>query len=60
MGILGEKQISEILGLFFTNLKSTDIIMCHVLGWPKSSFGFFHKMVQKNLNKLFGQPNIIC
>ena len=60
MGILREKQISEILGLFFTNLKSIDIIMRHVLGWRKSSFGFFHKMVQKNPNKLFGQPNIIC
>lgn len=34
--------------------------MCHVLGWPKISFGFFDKMVQKNLNKLFSQPNIIA
>ena len=23
---------------------------------PKGLFGFFHKMVQKNSNKLFGQP----
>ena len=60
MGILGDKQISEILGLFFTNLKSISIIMCHALGWPKILFGFFDKMVQKNLNKLFGQPSIIC
>ena len=28
----------------------------HILGWPKRSFQFFHKMVQKNSNKLFGQP----
>ena len=28
-----------------------------LLGWPKSSFGFFHKMLWKNLNELFGQPN---
>ena len=27
-----------------------------VWGWPKSLFRFFHEMVQKNLNKLFGQP----
>ena len=31
-----------------------------VLGWPKSLFGVFHKILQKNPNKLFGQPNIIC
>ena len=24
----------------------------------KNSFRVFHKMVQKNMNKLFGQPNI--
>ena len=29
----------------------------HVLGWPKSSFRFFHKMLQKNPNESFGQPN---
>ena len=27
------------------------------IGWPKSLFGFFHKMLQKNPNDLFGQPN---
>ena len=26
-----------------------------ILGWPKSSFGFVHKMVWKNLNELFSQ-----
>ena len=30
-----------------------------VLGWPKTLFRFFHKILQKNLNKLSGQPNII-
>ena len=25
----------------------------------KSSFGFFHTILQKNPNELFGQPNII-
>ena len=28
------------------------------LGCPKSLFKFFHKMLQENLNELFGQPNI--
>ena len=27
------------------------------MDWPKSLFGFFHKMLQKNPNELFGQPN---
>ena len=30
-----------------------------VLGWPKSSLGFFHKMLQENPNELFGQYNTI-
>ena len=29
----------------------------YVLGWPKSSFRFFHKMLQTNPNELFGQLN---
>ena len=29
------------------------------LSWPKSLFGFFRKMVQKNPNKLFDQTNIM-
>ena len=32
--------------------------MSKILGWPKSSFGFFHEMVCKNLSELFGHPNI--
>ena len=31
-----------------------------VMAWPKSSLGFFHKILQKNLNKLLSQPNICC
>ena len=29
--------------------------------WPKSSFGFFHNIIQKNLNEFFGQliPDIV-
>ena len=30
-----------------------------ILGWPKSSFRFFHKMLEKNPNKLSGQCNIL-
>lgn len=32
--------------------------MDKVLGWPKSSFEFFQKMLQQNLNELFGQSYI--
>ena len=28
-----------------------------ILGWPNSLFGFFRNILQKNLNKIFGQPN---
>ena len=31
--------------------------VCMLLGRPKSSLGFSHKMVWKNSNKLFGLPN---
>ena len=27
------------------------------MGWPKGSFGFFHKMLWKNSNEPFGQPD---
>ena len=30
--------------------------MWHILGWSKSSSGFFHRMLWKNPNELFGQP----
>ena len=29
----------------------------YVLGWPTSLFGFFHAILQENLNELFGQSN---
>ena len=32
-------------------------MMFEILGWPKSSFELFHKMLQKNPNKPFGQPS---
>ena len=28
-----------------------------ILGWPKSSYRFFYKRLQKNLDELFAQPN---
>ena len=40
------------VALFFS-VDFTDI-----LGWPKNSFGFFHKMIQKNPSQLFGQSSI--
>lgn len=30
-----------------------------ILGWPKSSFVFFHKPVQKTRKNFFGQPNTV-
>ena len=33
------------------------MVVLYLLAWPKGSFGFFHKILQKNLNELFGQPN---
>ena len=35
------------------------IYVWNLLGWPKSLFGFFHKILQKNPNEVFGQPNKI-
>ena len=37
-------------------LYSKAIQLTHVVNWPKSAFGFFHKVLQKNPNKLFGWP----
>ena len=31
---------------------------CDVLNWLKSSFGFFHTILQKNLNKHYDEPGI--
>ena len=30
-----------------------------ILGWQKSLCGFFHMMLLKNPNELFGQPNTL-
>ena len=30
----------------------------HILGWPKYFFRFFHNIIQKGPNKIFGPPNI--
>ena len=37
--------------------KSCLFILYTILGWPKSSFGFPCKTVQKSLKELFGHPN---
>ena len=37
------------------NLVSFDM---HILIWPKSSFRFFHAILWKTPNKIFGQPSI--
>ena len=44
---LGRNASTKIILLFWISI-----------GLAKSLFGFFHKMVQKNSNELFGQPNI--
>ena len=31
----------------------------NILGWPQSAFGFVGNILRKNLNELFGQPNIL-
>ena len=30
----------------------------YILGWPESSFGYFHKMLGENLNEPLGHPNV--
>ena len=32
-------------------------ILIFCIGWPKSLFRLFRKMVRRNPNELFGQPN---
>lgn len=29
-----------------------------ILGWPKILLGFYNKILWKNRNEIFGQPNI--
>jgi len=43
--------------LFKMNIQMCPNSFNVILGWPKSSSRFF--MVQKNLHKHFGQPNIL-
>ena len=47
-------KFSQIFDNEYIFLKQKHII----LGWPKSSFGFFCNILQKNPNELFGQPKI--
>ena len=42
---------------FILFLCLSNIPLC-ILGWPKSFFQFFCKMLWTNWNELFGQPNI--
>ena len=37
-------------------LSHLSMASCFLFGWPKSSFGFFHNIVQKNLNELLFNP----
>ena len=42
---------------FFSDLQSEKLIgLLEVLGWPKSSFGFFHKMLQKTQTNFLANP----
>ena len=58
-------QGNDTTALQFSTLKLTFFRFLYfktftkLLGWPKSSFGFFHNILQKNPNELFGQPNIL-
>ena len=38
--------------------KNKNVISLNILSWPKSSFGFFHKRLQKNPNNLLANPII--
>ena len=49
-----EKEVKSIKQNQFQKFYSLE-----VLGWSKSSFRFFHNILWKNPNKLFGQPNTI-
>ena len=56
--------IRDLLKRFIRKVYSFLIIVVSTIclqtvGWPKHSFGFFHKMSQKNLNELFCKHNTI-
>ena len=37
---------------------SVSVLRTNILGWSQRPFSFLHKVLQKNLNKLFGHPSI--
>ena len=46
----------------FPSVFLMDKIIFHctcVLGWPKVSFWYFHKMLQESLSRPFGQPSTL-
>ena len=48
------------ISFFFFFLMDKIIFRCtYILGWPKVSFWYFHKILRKNLSKPFGQPNTL-
>ena len=40
-----------------SNKKKNGGHILYILGWPKSLFGFFCKIIWQNSNELFGKPN---
>ena len=62
--VRGKSRVREDMSLSF--LKTDDLIFgvgknskWLIFGWPKSSFGFFCKMLWKDPSELFGQLNSI-
>ena len=55
--LLHAQELSFKCGSFKKDSLQINILL---LGWPKSSLGFFSSILQKNPNELFGQPNIYC
>ena len=54
-----KRFIRNVSSFFFFLIIVVSPICLQIVGWPKHSFMFFHKMSQKNLNELFGKPNTI-
>ena len=52
--LLQHSQLSPSRNSYLSNMEH----FLKLLGWPKSSFRFYHNIVHKNLNKLLVQPNI--
>ena len=51
-------SITTILGRHRLRSQYSCQLLLKILGWPKSSFGFFHKREVKNPYELFDEPNI--